>query len=434
MSRVMLRIPDSLSFMRGNMLVFTVTRILGQFGRSMAFPYASLYILALGGEPAQIGLVNSLAPLAGLLVFPLGGYITDKAGRVRIIGIASFVSGVGYLMHVLAQRWEVIALSVFLHGFMVIQFPPQSALIADSLAPQDRGRGMALMDSLGSLPAMVAPYIAGLVITAFGVDPGMRYLYAFLVFAYTTAGIMDLRFLRETTKPDPNNGFRLRESWRIIREAYGGIPDTLRQLPRSIKALAVIIILCFVANAMVGPFWVVYAVTHLGLSTVEWGLILLIETVLRTIVAIPAGVMVDRYGRTRFVVLALVLALIGVPTFILARSFALILALRSVVAVSNAFFGPAASALLADTVPRAMRGRVMAALGRGAVWIGASGGGTGGPGLGFLIILPLFFASLGAGYLYDARPTAPWLVAGVAIVICLVLTLGFIRDPQNAEL
>jgi hypothetical protein len=26
------------------------------------------------------------------------------------------------------------------------------------------------------------------------------------------------------------------------------------------------------------------------------------------------------------------------------------------------------------------------------------------------------------------------LVAGVAIVICLVLTLGFIRDPQNAEL
>ncbi|TEU10201.1 hypothetical protein E3J20_04680, partial [Candidatus Bathyarchaeota archaeon] len=55
------------SFMRGNILVLTLTQVLGRFFRSMVMPYASLYILALGGEPAQIGLINSLRPLAGLI-------------------------------------------------------------------------------------------------------------------------------------------------------------------------------------------------------------------------------------------------------------------------------------------------------------------------------------------------------------------------------
>ncbi|MBC7236031.1 MAG: MFS transporter [Chloroflexi bacterium] len=162
MSRKSSRIRQGLAFMRGNMLVLTATRILGQFGRSMAFPYASLYILSLGGEPAQIGFINSLAPLAGLLVFPIGGYITDHAGRVRLIGLAGLFSGLVYLLYVFARSWEVLAVAAFLQGFMAIQFPPQSALIADSLSPQDRGRGIALLNSLGGAPSMLAPYVAGL--------------------------------------------------------------------------------------------------------------------------------------------------------------------------------------------------------------------------------------------------------------------------------
>ena len=73
-------VREYLGFMRGNIRVLTATRVLGQFARSLAFPYASLYILALGGRPAQIGLVNSLAPLAGLLAFPIAGYLSDHAG------------------------------------------------------------------------------------------------------------------------------------------------------------------------------------------------------------------------------------------------------------------------------------------------------------------------------------------------------------------
>ena len=132
---------DSLKFMRGNIRVLTITRALGMLSRSMVFPYASLFVLALGGEPTQIGIINSLSPLAGLLMFPIAGYLTDRVGRVKLIALGGYLSAIVLLLYMLAPSWEMLALGALLRGFMVFQFPPTSALIADSLSPQDRGKG-----------------------------------------------------------------------------------------------------------------------------------------------------------------------------------------------------------------------------------------------------------------------------------------------------
>ena len=43
-------------YMRGNMLVLTCTGAIGMFSRMMAFPYASLLVLELGGQPDEVGL------------------------------------------------------------------------------------------------------------------------------------------------------------------------------------------------------------------------------------------------------------------------------------------------------------------------------------------------------------------------------------------
>jgi len=51
-------------FLHGNILVFSMTGLLGNFCRRMVFPYASLYILALGGDATKIGFVNFLARVA----------------------------------------------------------------------------------------------------------------------------------------------------------------------------------------------------------------------------------------------------------------------------------------------------------------------------------------------------------------------------------
>lgn len=424
---------DSFSFMQGNILVITVTWVLGMFCRSMAFPYASLFILALGGASTQIGFINSLRPLAGLIVFPLAGYLADVVGRVGLIALGGYLSGVIYLMYVFAPSWEMIALATLLQGFTVFQFPATSAIIADSLPPNSRGKGIATMNTLSGTLAIFSPYLAGLILNIYGVNMGMRYLYGALAVAYLVSATINLRYLRETPGRSEEK-LNLSNLARTLRNAYSGIPATLRQLPPSLQALAAVIILGFMANAVATPFWVVYAVEHIGLSPVEWGLILLVETTLRNLMYIPAGVAVDRYGRMRCIQAALLLSLASIPLFIFTTSFVEVLLIRSTLAISTAFFIPASSALMADTVSSEMRGRVMAAIGRGTVLIGSASGGTGGPGVGFVVTIPLMAASIAGGYLYAYNPNYPWLFASITALTSTVLSVLFIRDPKEAEI
>ncbi len=431
-----MRVPSSwargLRLMRGNLLILSVTRVLGTFGRGMAFPYASLYILALGGEPAQIGLVNSLAPLAGLVAFPIAGYLADHAGRVRMIGLTGVFAGFVFLLYVAAPTWQWLVLGAILRGLTVIQFPPTSSLVVDSVAAEDRGRGIAMMNAVASAPAMFAPYVAGALLDSAGVNVGMRYLYGFLALSYVISALINLRFLQETVRRT-DNAFSLRQMPKAIVDAYRGIPDTVRRFSGSIRAFAVVILLVFVANALAGPFWVVYAVDHIGLTSSEWGSILLIETALRNLAYVPAGLLVDRYGRARGMFAALLMTLVATPLFVLAKGFWAVLAIRAVTGMASALFTPSSVALLADSVPREMRGRVMAAIGRGSAMLASTGGGTGGPGLGFLMVVPVTIASFSAGYLYAYRPAFPWYLSFVALAIGAVVAARYVRDPEIAH-
>ena len=196
------RVQEGLSILTGNIRVFAITSVLGMFGRSMAFPFASLYILHLGGNPEQIGIVMALAPLLGLLALPIGGYLVDNVGRVKLIGITGICSGlISLLFYVVAPSWLWLAAGALLLGLSVMQFPASSAIIADSLTPETRGRGIATLSMLSSAPAMLAPLAAGAILEALGDGTGMRVLYGVLAFANFTAGILNLTMLNETTEP-----------------------------------------------------------------------------------------------------------------------------------------------------------------------------------------------------------------------------------------
>lgn len=429
---VLLGIRRRFGFMKGNIAVLTVTQVLGRFFRSMVMPYASLYILALGGESSQIGVINSLRPLAGLVMFPLAGYFTDRAGRKKLIALAGYLSAITMLLYVFAPSWEWIALAAFLQGFMVFMFPPTSAIMADSLPPESRGIGVATMNTLASVFGMFSPYIAAILLQIYGTAPGMRILYALLAGSLALGATINLRFLKEAAS-EGDKGPSMSVS-QIFRDAYGGVPAMLRRLPVSVRALGIVVILGFMANGVATSFWVIYAVEEIGLSTVDWGLILFIEAALKAAIYIPAGVLVDRYGRTRSLIASLLFSLVSIPLFIFARGFYQVLAIRLAVGVANVLFIPACSALMADCIPRDIRGRAMAALGRGTVLVAATGGGTGGPGMGFLITVPVMVASLAGGILYAANPVYPWYFFLFTILASIAVSALYVRDPKTAEI
>jgi MFS family permease len=203
---------------------------------------------------------------------------------------------------------------------------------------------------------------------------------------------------------------------------------------RSVKALGLVVLMGFIANGVSSPFWVVYVTEVTGLTNTEWGIILLIETVLKVILTIPSGIISDRFGRTKTLLVAVVISMISMPALIFTNNFTGVLFVRMGTAIAGAMFMPASTALMADYVPRSLRGRVMAALGRGSVLIGAAGGGTGGPGMGYLFTVPVIIASLSGGLLYAINPAYPWIVIAITCVLQVLTIIFFIKEPTSIEI
>lgn len=420
-----------LRFAKGNILVFALSDMLGNFVRSMVFPYAALYILALGGSAGQVGVVASLGQLAGLVLLPVAGHIADRMNRIYIIAAAGFLSVIFQLLNVFAPDWRWVALASFLSGTVVVVFPAYSSLIADSLAHDGRGRGIAIMNMISSSLTIAGPFIAGLVIERAGAELGMRILYAVLIVFYLASTLLQVRYLKEPAGP-PREKLQPRELLAALSQVFRAIPRLVREMSPALKALTLIIMLTFMAHAMTGAFWVVFATNIQALSPAQWGLILLIEAVLKWALLVPAGVLVDRWGRTASLIAALALFTLGTPLFYLARGFYPVLAVRLLLAAPFVLAIPACTALLTDLVPRRVRGQMMAAIGQGGIMLGAVGA-PGGPAIGYLIIPALMLASLAGGYLYATHPSIPWILSTVIGALSILLAALYVRDPGQAE-
>ena len=148
---------------------------------------------------------------------------------------------------------------------------------------------------------------------------------------------------------------------------------------------------------------------------------------------IPAGLVVDRASKRLILIVGLAATLIPVWFFIYARTFWQVLALTLVISAANAFMMPACQTIVAESVPREMRGRIMSAIGRGVIMVTGPdvGGGGGGPGMGFVLTVPIIVGSLVGGYIYSASPTFSWVLLTGALVICMVISIVFVRDPPK---
>jgi MFS family permease len=418
--------------MKGNVFVLTVTRSAWFLFVEAAMTYFSLYVLALGGTMEAIGFVNGLRPLALLFMYPLAGYIADYKGRVKLIGFAGCLSALTYLFYIFARDWITIAIGTFLQGLVVLHLPPISALLADSLPLDNRGVAYATITAIDWVVRIPSPYIAGYFITKYGVDITMRSLFALILICGVIIAALRLKFLKETVRVS-DLGISLRKMPSLWKASYKSVWETLEWMPKNVKFFAIIITLFAFFNAIVAPFWIVYGIKVIKLTTLEWGFMVLLNGVLRTALLVPAGVIVDKYGKRRTIMASLALTIFPVALFVYCKSFIETLTLSLIISVANAFLTPACSALTTDMVPRKKRGRIMATLGQGTIAISGPGYGHARGG-GFLSSILIMLGSLAGGYIYAFNPYFSWIILTASILICLILCFKFLKEPKKPEL
>jgi len=415
--------------LRGNLLILVVCRCIWMFTTSIPRPYLPLYIRELGGTAATVGLVNSLASLAGLFLYPLGGYIADSRGRVKLVGAATFLYAISFLPFAFSPSWEWLAVASFFQNLVLFYSPVLTAIQADSMPPGQRGTGFAIALAIPGALGIVSPYIGGYLVDAWGVIDACKVTYSIGFGAGILVALLRTFKLKETLEVTSER-FSVSDTPRIIKESYSSFVETLKWLPKSLRSLAVLQIIYRVFVDLAGPFWILYGQDVIGLSASEWGLLSLVAGGIRFIFAIPAGKIMDRYGRRKLIIPMMLITPLFPISFIYARGFWELTILVTVMAISNAFLMPGVQSLVADYTPRDRRGRVLATICSGNFFLDIRTTRIGG---GMLIFIPSTIAFYAGGAIYEMSNSLPFLALTVGLVFTAIWFILRVREPETLE-
>ncbi|MBD3205013.1 MFS transporter [Candidatus Bathyarchaeota archaeon] len=408
-----------------NVMVLTLSRVFWSTSDSSIDSYLPLFMTAMGASPSIIGLITALGSFGAMLLYPVGGYIADKSGRVKLVAYSTLLYVSSFIIYLLAPNWQWVAVASIYQSMVLFYLPAMNAIMADSIPVNERGRLYAFNFALPNLVRILSPYIGGLFIAQFELIPAMRigFIISFVI-GLIVAG-MRLLYLNETITQIE------KISWnplKLFPAAYKDMFESLKWVERNIRSYAVLSILMAFLSSMILTFWPIYAVRHLGIKEYLFGAILLWSGVARAVLSFFIGEIVDRIGSRKCFLIGFMTAIPSMYVFTLAKGFWMALPIYTLIVISSVFIWISSQVYLANSIPRRNRGRVMASLGSGMM-IGVSGIGF--PS-GFLIFLPRIFGSLMGGIIYDLDPVLPWIIQTIFLVFGLVYTYFMVHDPVEA--
>ena len=399
--------------LRGNIGVMILTSGIWTLAGSMTGPFFSLYVLELGGNYVDIGLISALGALIRVLPSLVGGYLADSVGRKRMVYSMSFLLSLNQLLYAFAPHYEFLLIAISLDALWGgLRGPAFSAIIADSTRPENRALSYAVWQIVPPLFGLLSPYLIGVLMDRYGILRAMRWAYLAVFVASSIASFLRYKLLEETLPLENRRGTGLR---RALRETFSDFKVTFKSLPKQLWAMLGVNFILNFAYSLCGPYFVTYAKDEIGLTAAQWGFISTIITLIGTGVRLPAAWASDRYGRLKFILPSLFLMPITFFLFMNAEGFSQVMMIRVAMAALDSLQGPAGSAILIDFSPREHRGRINAI-------IGVSGGLLSSAG------------SLMGGVLYQGVSTeAPFFTASALLLAGAVYALLTLKEPRERE-
>lgn len=302
-----------------------------------------LLLDAYGLPHVVIGLIAQERSIAGVLVQPLVGAISDRIetplGRRRpffLVGVP-LTALVLVLVAAAPPMPILVAVIPFLGLSLAVASDPYSALLVDVVRPEDRGPVGGVM-AAGTMAGQVL-----LLLAAFRLYEHNRpWLFAIIIAGLVTGFAITFVSVREPPKPDrPAPGLR----WRPIAYVRGVLSE--REVAKYVGAL----FFYFLGYGAASPFITQFAVHVLHVSSGVSFLLVFAAVVATGVVAVPAGLLARRHGKQRVLTLGILAsaatALVGSQTQNAAQGLVVMIALGVCGAFPATLVGP----LLADLIP-----------------------------------------------------------------------------------
>ena len=138
----------------------------------------------LGYSPVVVGVCMTVIQVAGFIAGPIGGHLSDKMGRRRIVMSSMVLSGVMVIGMVAAGRSPLFIVFIALIGFFLYAMRAVLQAWAIESAPKNlAGTAVGVQFGITTLGASVSPFLFGIVADAFGLYAGFYFLAGIIIFA-----------------------------------------------------------------------------------------------------------------------------------------------------------------------------------------------------------------------------------------------------------
>lgn len=406
------RLRKEFGFIRGNYLILVLSWILMDFAGELAAPYYPEYVRQLGATESVVGAIGFVAFLALASVQFPGGYLADKYGRKWLVSTLTFGVALSYIFFAIAPTWHFILIGTLVANLCLLYQPALLAMMADSMPPERRGMGYSIINLIMSVTTTPAAAVGLALIVQYSLVGGLRIGYTIVVVFFLAAATLRLR-LKESIKKNPEK--------MQLRELVNSYPKSLKEgigvwklVPRSTFFLFISGLLVRFSFAISQFNMLFYALDVLLISEAIWGLatIALFSTMI--VFAFPVGKLIDKIGRKVPLILSFLVMLPAIYLFMYGDVVRLFISLP-LFGIGQLLAMSAYMSLLADLVPRELRGKV----------IGSSN---------FFSYIFMAFGSLVGGIIYQiVSPQLPFLLMIVFIIPALFLTFFLVHEPEKRE-
>ncbi|MHC1605751.1 MAG: MFS transporter [Candidatus Methanofastidiosia archaeon] len=344
-----------------NVLLICLAIFMSMVGFGMIFPLFPTLAATFETSKTEIGLVASMFALTRTMLVRPFGALSDKIGRKPML-VSGFI-GYGIFMSSFAFATNIYWLYVLRAAQGVASaavWPAASALIADSVEAEDRGKAMGYLGMSTSVGMIFGPAFGGFLKDIYGIQ------IPFLLCGIITGAMAPLiKFsIKETVSFKEKQkilkkkkfSFSLRKSIFWIKNDYNEIKNS-----RFASTLFGMMLAGFIFNfafALIEPLLPLFADEKVGATATQVGLAFALAGVVGTIVRPLAGELTDRIGRRKPILFGTFYAgILTIPMSFIVTPLQMIyvLGIRS---VGWAISDPATLALLTDASDEDKRGKI----------------------------------------------------------------------------
>lgn len=323
---------------------------INQLGFGSIVPVVPLYAATFGVSKALIGLTIAVYGFARFLAAVPAGRIADGAGRRWSLALGGFITVGGNILCGLADSYPSFLAGRFVAGSgAAMVLTTGTIVLADITTPVNRGRMMAIYQSVFMFAVGVGPLFGGVLADVGGLS--------FPFFAYSIVGgavaLLALARVPETRRARPGAD--------EVRTAPA-FATQIRLLSGQRAFLLVSLVAFGNAFARTGAIFNLVptlADLRMGLDSTQIGFGLSLISLGGLAVAYPSGVLVDRFGRKSVIVPATLISGISLVLFAIAPDYVRFLLACSVWALASGISGAAPPAYAADVAPPSMNAASM---------------------------------------------------------------------------